>query len=102
MTDIERLRNLPVKWREVARMARADGLLTAADAYDQCADELEAKQRALLADYERLRGMEERLGADLQCLVNGETPDGDGVAVNVSLWAERWIERLLVPVPGGE
>lgn len=24
----------------------------------------------------------------------GETPDGDGITVNVQLWAERWITRL--------
>lgn len=27
----------------------------------------------------------------------GETPDGDGVTVNVQLWAERWVERLATP-----
>lgn len=24
----------------------------------------------------------------------GETPDGDGITVNVQLWAERWVARL--------
>lgn len=25
----------------------------------------------------------------------GETPDGDGITVNVQLWAERWLGRLV-------
>ena len=31
----------------------------------------------------------------------GETPDGDGITVNVQLWAERWLGRL-VAAPDGE
>ena len=32
----------------------------------------------------------------------GETPDGDGITVNVQLWAERWLGRLVAAPEGSE
>ena len=39
--------------------------------------------------------MIQKLINDLHLMASqGETPDGDGITVNVQLWAEQWIARL--------
>ena len=50
----------------------------------------------------RLARAVEGLTNDLHLMnEQGETPDGDGITVNVQLWAERWLGRL-VAAPDGE
>jgi hypothetical protein len=61
MTDIERLRELPAEWRKRAERKKIMGLAREAEVDLAHAAELEAATCALLADYERLRGMEERV-----------------------------------------
>ena len=54
---------------------------------------------ALLALAEAVEGLTNDLN-----LMNeqGETPDGDGITVNVQLWAERWLGRLVAAPEGSE
>jgi hypothetical protein len=98
MTNIERLRNLPAKWREQARKESA--------AFWICATELEEALVAL-ADYERLRGMEERVkGLSAAWMNQAKRMDTtqsflEGRAHSLEDCAEDLVESL-VPVPGGE
>jgi hypothetical protein len=64
MTDIERLRALPAEWRKRAMNYDTTDPFGEGRAHslEDCAEEIEeAGLSALLADYERLRGMEERV-----------------------------------------
>jgi len=112
MTDIERLRELLAEWRENAKQAEDDGWLTAANACRDCAEQLEAALLPLLADYERLRGMEERVKGAVVAELGGqfleawdcyalvpELADGGFLTSDHPLNGQT---VALVPVPGGE
>jgi len=112
MTDIERLRELPAEWRKRAERKKLMGGLLAREAEVDLAHaaELEAVTCALLADYERLRGMEERVkGAVPTTWLDPLLSGPNAVLPEGGVYNGKHIERLLtainkrlVPVPGGE
>lgn len=74
---------------------RADAAVEAAGFWER---RYKAVDRAAIGAAARIADLEakvQRLTNDLHHINEmGETPDGDGVNVNVQLWAETWIERL--------
>jgi hypothetical protein len=101
MTDIERLRNLPTRLREF-KFASSIGPLHGAgvmEGYRHVADLLEeAGLSALLADYERLRGMEERVKGAETWFVSYAS--ASVMELDIDDTGGRRV--LVVPVPGGE
>jgi hypothetical protein len=108
MTDIiERLRALPAEWRKRSMNYDTTDPFCEGRAHslEDCAEDIEeAGLSDLLADYERLRGMEERVkGAVIGRIHN----DGGDLVVVTFIDAKpfRYAHGqtvALVPVPGGE
>jgi hypothetical protein len=110
MSDIERLRALSAEWRKAASCLDARHWpgpepqhLARAEQYRSCADQLDEAMTALLADYERLRGMEERVkGAVVRELhvCCGHFEVGSDYDEELEPLCGQTV--ALVPVPGGE
>lgn len=67
-----------------------------------CSDSVRAAYSDEHERAERLAEALRKLSADLRTLAGGETPDGDGVPVNVMLWAEKRLAAIAAANGGND
>jgi hypothetical protein len=86
-----------------AALAERDDWKSACDLAQREWAAADNKAAALEAELRKVREGVERLSNDIHLMVaQGETPDGDGLTVNVQLWAEKWAPRLRTLLRGCE